>query len=176
MTSATLFSLCSAALVGIGLFGLLLHQDPLRRIVALNVLGAGTFLLFGAIARRGAVDGLPSDPVPQAMVITGVVVAFAGSALAVSIVRRLAALDALDGPDGPDGPDAPSSIEPSDDAPRDASARGSGDSDGEVGGKSGAGSTGVDDAPRRGVNGGAFDGRPRRSSIEPDGRASMEGR
>jgi multicomponent Na+:H+ antiporter subunit C len=32
---------------------------------------------------------LPADPVPQAMVITGIVVAFAASALAVALALRL---------------------------------------------------------------------------------------
>ena len=47
------------------------------------------FLLFGVIARRGAAAGLGGDPVPQAMVITGIVVAFAATALAVALLLRL---------------------------------------------------------------------------------------
>jgi multicomponent Na+:H+ antiporter subunit C len=53
------------------------------------VMGSGVFLVFGIVARKGAAAGLPSDPVPQAMVITGIVVAFAASALAVALVLRL---------------------------------------------------------------------------------------
>jgi multicomponent Na+:H+ antiporter subunit C len=64
----------------------------LRRIIGFNILGAGIFLVFGAVARRGAGAGFPGDPVPQAMVITGVVVAFAATALAVALLRRLATL------------------------------------------------------------------------------------
>ncbi|MBV8797193.1 MAG: NADH-quinone oxidoreductase subunit K, partial [Hyphomicrobiales bacterium] len=56
---------------------------------AFNVMGSGVFLVFGIVARKGAAAGLPSDPVPQAMVITGIVVAFAASALAVALVLRL---------------------------------------------------------------------------------------
>ena len=41
------------------------------------------------IARRGAGAGMGGDPVPQAMVITGLVVAFAATALAVALVLRL---------------------------------------------------------------------------------------
>ena len=89
MTEATLYGLCSAALVGFGLFGLIMHPQPLRRILAFNLIGGGVFLLFGAVARRGAAAGLGGDPVPQALVITGLVVAFAATALAVALLLRL---------------------------------------------------------------------------------------
>ena len=89
MNVGTLFGLCGAALVGLGLFGLVVHPQPLRKILAFNLLGSGVFLLFGVIARRGAAAGLGGDPVPQAMVITGIVVAFAATALAVALVLRL---------------------------------------------------------------------------------------
>ena len=89
MTEATLYGLCSAALVGVGLFGLITHPQPLRKILAFNLIGGGVFLLFGAVARRGAAAGLGGDPVPQALVITGLVVAFAATALAVALLLRL---------------------------------------------------------------------------------------
>ena len=89
MTEATLYGLCSAALVGVGLFGLIMHPQPLRKILAFNLIGGGVFLLFGAVARRGAAAGLGGDPVPQALVITGLVVAFAATALAVALLLRL---------------------------------------------------------------------------------------
>ena len=47
------------------------------------------FLLFGAVARRGAALGWGGDPVPQALLITGIVVAFSASALAVAVLLRL---------------------------------------------------------------------------------------
>ena len=89
LTSASLFGLCGAALVGIGLFCVLTHPELLRRLVGFNILGAGIFLVFGAVARRGAAAGFGGDPVPQAMVITGIVVAFAATALAIALLRRL---------------------------------------------------------------------------------------
>jgi multicomponent Na+:H+ antiporter subunit C len=57
MTEATLYGLCSAVLVGVGLFGLIMHPQPLRKILAFNLIGGGVFLLFGAVARRGAATG-----------------------------------------------------------------------------------------------------------------------
>lgn len=85
-----LFGLCGAALVGIGLFTIVTRPGLLRRIVGCNILGAGIFLVFGAVARRGAGAGFAADPVPQALVITGIVVAFSASALAVALLKRLA--------------------------------------------------------------------------------------
>jgi multicomponent Na+:H+ antiporter subunit C len=89
MTSATLAGLVGAALVGLGLYGLIVNPQPLRKILAFNLMGSGVFLVLGIVARKGAAAGLQADPVPQAMVITGIVVAFAASALAVALVLRL---------------------------------------------------------------------------------------
>ena len=89
MSAAIPYGLCSAVLVGLGLFGLIIHPQPLRKILAFNLIGSGVFLLFGVIARRGAAAGFGGDPVPQALVITGLVVAFAGTALAVALLLRL---------------------------------------------------------------------------------------
>jgi multicomponent Na+:H+ antiporter subunit C len=89
MSGATLYGLCGAVLVGLGLFGLIVHPQPLRKILAFNLIGGGVFLLFGVVARRGAAAGLGGDPVPQALVITGLVVAFAATALAVALLMRL---------------------------------------------------------------------------------------
>ena len=87
--TATLYGFCAAVLVGLGLFGLNVHPQPLRKILAFNLIGGGVFLLFGAVARRGAAAGFGGDPVPQALVITGLVVAFAATALAVALLLRL---------------------------------------------------------------------------------------
>jgi multicomponent Na+:H+ antiporter subunit C len=89
MTSATLAGLVGAALVGLGLYGVIVDPQPLRKILAFNLIGSGVFLVFGIVARKGAAAGLSADPVPQAMVITGIVVAFAASALAVALTLRL---------------------------------------------------------------------------------------
>ena len=91
MTPSVLAGLVGAALVGLGLYGLILHPHPLRKLLAFNMIGSGVFLVFGIVARRGAAAGFRFDPVPQAMVITGIVVAFAASALAVALILRLSA-------------------------------------------------------------------------------------
>jgi len=89
MNAATLFGLCASALIGLGLYGLIVNPHPLRKILAFNVVGSGVFVLFGAIARRGAAAGMGGDPVPQALLITGIVVAFSATALAVALLLRL---------------------------------------------------------------------------------------
>ena len=92
MNAGTLFGLCAAVVIGVGVFGLIVNPHPLRKILAFNVVGSGVFLLFGAIAYRGAGAGMGGDPVPQALLITGIVVAFSATALAVALVLRLAAV------------------------------------------------------------------------------------
>jgi multicomponent Na+:H+ antiporter subunit C len=89
MSDATLYGLCGAVLVGLGLFGLIVHRQPLRKILAFNLIGGGVFLLFGVVARRGAAAGFGGDPVPHALIITGIVVAFAATALAIALLLRL---------------------------------------------------------------------------------------
>jgi multicomponent Na+:H+ antiporter subunit C len=84
-----LYALTAAGLAAFGLYGLVVQAGVLRKIIAFNVLGGGVFLLFGVIARRGPAAGLAADPVPQAMVITGLVVAFAATALAVAMALRM---------------------------------------------------------------------------------------
>ena len=94
MTEVQIYGICGAGLVGIGLYGAILGRSALRRLLAFNLMGSGVFLVFGAIARRGGIaGGTLSDPVPQALVITGLVVAFAATALAVALLIRLAAVE-----------------------------------------------------------------------------------
>ena len=89
MTTAIVFGLCGAAAAGLGLYGVIANPQPLRKILAFNLLSSGVFLLFGVVARRGASPSFSGDPVPQALVITGIVVAAAGTALAVALLLRL---------------------------------------------------------------------------------------
>lgn len=80
-----IYGLLASALVALGLHGLITQPALLRKVLAFNLLGGGVFLLFGVVARRGEA----MDPVPQALVITGLVVAFAATALALVLVLRL---------------------------------------------------------------------------------------
>lgn len=84
--TAPLFGLSGALLVSIGLYGMLTRPALLRKILGFNVAGSGIFLLLGSIAGRGSGPG--ADPVPQAMVITGIVVALSTTALALGLAWR----------------------------------------------------------------------------------------
>jgi multicomponent Na+:H+ antiporter subunit C len=85
MNAALLYALAGAALFAIGVAGLLLHPHLLRKILAFNILGSGVFLILVGLGQR---DGM-IDPVPQAMVLTGIVVAIAATALALALARQL---------------------------------------------------------------------------------------
>lgn len=84
MTSALLYAFAGVALCGIGLFGFLRLKHLLRKLMAFNLIGSGVFLIMVGLAQR---NGQP-DPVPQALVLTGIVVAIAATALAVVLIRR----------------------------------------------------------------------------------------
>lgn len=81
------YSLVGVALFALGARGSLLHRSLLGRVLAINVCGAGIFLIFIALAYRGW--DLPPDPVPHALVLTGIVVAVSATALALALGRRL---------------------------------------------------------------------------------------
>jgi multicomponent Na+:H+ antiporter subunit C len=82
MTGLSLYALTGAVLVGFGIYGLLAKRHLLRRVIAFNLIGSGLFVFFGASAARGETV----DPVPQALIITGIVVALSASALAVGLI------------------------------------------------------------------------------------------
>lgn len=86
MSQFLLYGLVSAALFVICLNGLITGRHLLRKILALNMMGSAVFLLFVAIAFRNRGDIV--DPVPHAMVLTGIVVAVSATAFALALARR----------------------------------------------------------------------------------------
>jgi multicomponent Na+:H+ antiporter subunit C len=88
MSSGLIFACSGALLFALGVAGVVLGENVLRRILAFNVMGSGAFLVLVGLAQRHDVP----DPVPQAMVLTGIVVAVAATALALALLRRLHAL------------------------------------------------------------------------------------
>jgi multicomponent Na+:H+ antiporter subunit C len=87
MEQYRLFACVAAVLVSGGFFAVLVTPHLLRKIVALNVMASGVFLLLIAVAARRT-DPSP-DPVPHAMVLTGIVVGVSVSALAMALARRI---------------------------------------------------------------------------------------
>jgi len=99
VNTITLFALTGTTLFALGLHALLVHPHLLRKILAVNVMSSGVFLLLTALAKRA---GTPPDAVPHAMVITGIVVAVASTALA--LVLMLKVVNATGRPVLPDEP------------------------------------------------------------------------
>lgn len=84
MSNGLLFAAVGCLLLVLGMGGVLLLDHLLRRILAFNLMGSGIFLVLVGLAQR---SGSP-DPVPQAMVLTGIVVSVAATALALALARR----------------------------------------------------------------------------------------
>jgi multicomponent Na+:H+ antiporter subunit C len=84
-----LYLLAGAALFAIGFYSLLVQAHLLRRIMALNVMGSGVFLVYLALGAQTA--GAIPDPVPQAMVLTGIVVSVCATGLALALADRVQA-------------------------------------------------------------------------------------
>jgi multicomponent Na+:H+ antiporter subunit C len=82
LSSSIFFSLAGAGLFCIGLRALLRQAHLLRKVLAINLMGSGCFLVLVAPAD-------PLDPVPQAMVITGIVVAVSATALALNLMLKV---------------------------------------------------------------------------------------
>lgn len=99
------YAATAVILIGIATWGFLVRANLLRRVITLNMLGAGIFLVLVAIARR--VPGEAPDPVPHAMVLTGIVVAVSASAFALVLLRRI-----YDATGRLTLPDADSAVEP----------------------------------------------------------------
>ena len=88
--AAQWFALVGVALAAISLHAFFAQHHPLRRLIALNIMGSGIFLVLISLARL--YPGTLPDPVPHAMVLTGIVVAVSASAFALVLLRRLARL------------------------------------------------------------------------------------
>ena len=87
MNVVLLYVLGGAALFLIGVYGLIAIEHPLRKILSINIAGGGVFLVLVALARR-APNGLP-DPVPHAMVLTGIVVTVSATGVALALARLI---------------------------------------------------------------------------------------
>lgn len=89
MNTVFLYALTGVGLFALGLYALIVHAHLLRKILAINVMGSGVFLVLIALAAR--TQGAVPDPVPHAMVITGIVVAVSATALALALMLRVRA-------------------------------------------------------------------------------------
>lgn len=92
MTTATWYLLLGVVVVVIGAFRLLMVQDLVSRLIALNVTGAGSLMILVSLAARSE----PIDPVLSALVITGLVITAAFTATAAVLIRRIEDTPELD--------------------------------------------------------------------------------
>lgn len=81
MSGASLYLGLGMLLWLLGLHGLLRLRHTLRRIMAINLMGSGTFMVMVALASRSG----HNDPVLQALVVTGLVVAVSATAFALRL-------------------------------------------------------------------------------------------
>lgn len=81
MSTSLFYLLVGSALWCLGLHGLLVTRHALRRIIAINIMGSGVFLVMVALATRVA----PVDAILQALVVTGLVVAVSATAFALRL-------------------------------------------------------------------------------------------
>lgn len=82
-----MFLVVGVFLFTLGLYGVFAGRTMLRRVIGFNILATGVFMLLIAGAYKGA-DVAP-DPVPHAMVLTGIVVAVSTTALALTLIAML---------------------------------------------------------------------------------------
>lgn len=87
MTPYLAYSIGGMILFAMGLHALVTLPHILRKIIAINIMAGGVFLFLISVAARNF-DEFP-DPVPQAMLLTGVVVALSATAFAVALARRI---------------------------------------------------------------------------------------
>lgn len=85
-TTAAIYLATAATLFGIGVYGVLQLRHVLRKLLAVNVMGAAIFLLLITLGGGGEET---LDPVPQAMVLTGIVIAVSATAFGLALLVRL---------------------------------------------------------------------------------------
>lgn len=85
MSGGLLYAVTGVALFCLGLYGLIVHTHLLRRLIGFNIMGSGCFLVLVGLAQRAGMV----DPVPHALVLTGIVVAVSATAFALILMRQL---------------------------------------------------------------------------------------
>lgn len=95
MITTLLYSMTGLILFAMGLFTLIVHSHPLRKILAVNIMSTGVFLILVATAYIPLSQG-PIDPIPHAMVLTGIVVSVSVTALALLLACRVQETSNLD--------------------------------------------------------------------------------
>ncbi len=82
----------------IGMYTMLTHSNLIKKVIAMNIMDASVFLMFVAVGyahgsqapiiREGA-DVFYANPLPGALILTGIVVAVSVTAYALSLVVKI---------------------------------------------------------------------------------------
>ena len=94
MTTAGLYLGTGLAVFILGAVGLFWHSNLVRRALALNFMATGVFLFLVALGRRSTIPF--ADPVPHALVLTGLVVAVSTTALLLVLICRFHETDEVE--------------------------------------------------------------------------------
>ena len=100
MTVQQVLYITTFALVLIGLYGVLSQRNLIRMVIGLNIadVGVNVFLVTIGYVAKGAAPifrgpprsaGPMVDPVPQALVLTAIVIGFGVTALALTLIMRV---------------------------------------------------------------------------------------
>lgn len=89
MTPPMLYAVAGAFVFMLGFFGVAARAHLFWKVFAVNVMGSGVFLILIGAPARLVPD--QADPVPQAMVLTGIVVAVGATAVALGMALRVVA-------------------------------------------------------------------------------------
>lgn len=87
MTHELPYLLAGAAVFMVGLAGTLGRSHLFWKVLGINFMGSGIFLILSAASPRLPGEGV--DPVPQAMILTGIVVTAAVTAVALGMALRV---------------------------------------------------------------------------------------
>ncbi|WOD39585.1 cation:proton antiporter subunit C [Nodosilinea sp. E11] len=90
---------CVYATILLGFFGIIFKENLVMKIIAMDVMSTGVIALFVLVAARtgvrtpivaGLVEEGYADPVPQAVILTAIVIGFSIQALMLVGVMKLA--------------------------------------------------------------------------------------
>jgi len=95
-----LYYLTSIALILIGMYAVLVKKNLIKMIIGLSLIDGGIHLLFIAIgyvkdatapifSKEGLQAAQMVDPIPQALVLTSIVIGLAVTAVSLAIIIRL---------------------------------------------------------------------------------------
>lgn len=94
------FFAISAILFIVGLHTMLTHSNLIKKVIALNIMETSIFLFFVAVGyvrggqapimeASGAVTGAYINPLPSALILTGIVVSVSITAFALALIVKL---------------------------------------------------------------------------------------